>query len=129
MGEAHIALITYIFPSLTSLIWQFPVRSQAQNRLKEVSEAIEARKKMIKESGYGNGDDKRLEEELKVARDRLADLQAKHARIDHLKHQLKVAQNRNADLKMKNWMNGSNEQSDAELNAESLQPKRVPKRR
>lgn len=97
------------------------IRSQAQKtRLKEVLEAIEARKKMIKEIGYGNGDDKRLEEKLKVARTRLAELQAKSGRIEDLERQLKVAQERNADLKD---LNGKSDVG------EGWQSKSKPKRR
>lgn len=88
-------------------------------------QAIEARKKMIKEIGYGNGDEKGLEEKLEVARARLADLQAKKAKIDDLERQLKVTQQRNADLKMKNWQKELNGESEAA----PLQLKPVPKRR
>lgn len=84
---------------------------------------------MIKEIGYGNGDDKRLEEKLKAARARHAELQAKDTRIDDLERQLKGAQERNADVKMEGWSKDSSRKSDVEVKAEPLQSKKVPKRR
>lgn len=61
--------------------------------MKELRQAIEARKNMMKEIGYGNGGDKQLEEKLKVARARYAELQAKVAK----KQQLKTQHEWNAD--------------------------------
>lgn len=66
-------------------------------RVNELSQAIEARKKMMKKIGYGNGDDKRLEQQVKVARARYAELQEKFAK----KQQLKDEQECSADLNAK----------------------------
>lgn len=51
----------------------------------------------MKEIGYGNGGDKRLEEKLKVARARYAELQAKVAK----EQEFKTQQERNADNNVK----------------------------
>lgn len=63
----------------------------------------------MEEVGYGNGDDKRLEKQVKEARARLAELVAKDEKITDLKRQLKMEQERNADLKIMSWQKISNE--------------------
>lgn len=68
--------------------------------------------------GYGKGDDERLDEQLKMARARLAELTVKGTKIGDLKRQLKVEQERNADLKVNSW------QKDADQSKKSLRRSR-----
>lgn len=82
---------------------------------------------MMKEVGYGNDAVKRLEEEVKKARARLAELIDKNTKVIGLKQQVKVEQEHNADLKVKSWQNDS-DQSKKEPE-ELLKPKRRTSRR
>lgn len=84
-------------------------------RIKELRQAIEVRKKMMKEIGFGNGGDKRLEEKLKVARARYAELQAKVAK----EQQLKTQQEWNADSNAKSEPKKESKQKPKKRSAKS----------
>lgn len=62
---------------------------------------------MVKETGHKYRDDNHSEEELRVAHSRLAELQAKMAKISDSKHSLKTKVERNSDLKLESWQKDS----------------------
>lgn len=79
---------------------------------------------MIKKTGYGLCDDKRLEEQFKMAHSQLTELHAQKHKINLSKDLLKTEQSRNSDLKMKQWL----EQAD-QPKKESNRPKKRTSRK
>lgn len=96
---------------ISSLHSKFVLTQAKHTRMKELQEAFKNRMEMIKEAGEEIRDAD-LEQQLTVARARLAELQAKKDKIYDLKEQSEAEQLRDFDLKAERWEMDSNPSSD-----------------
>lgn len=71
--------------------------------MKVFEQAIEKRNEMIEETGFKLRGDNHLEEQLKVALSRHAEMHAKMDKRNDSKRLLQMELERNADVKMKSW--------------------------